>query len=394
MTPSLAVIETHPIQYHAPVYRHLNERLGLRVTVIHGTDCSVVGYRDAEFGADISWGRELLEGYEAQFLARVAEGGAARPERASTAGLWSALGRASPAAVLLVGYLPRFHLQAAAVARARGLPLLLRAETTDHAVARGALASTARDALLRRLYRRFERLLPIGQWSRSHYLRLGVAPEKLIDSPYCVDEVLFQADEAARAALRGPARDEVGLEADQAVVVFSGKLSDRKGVDLLVEAVALLPPELRPSVALLVVGDGELRQPLARAALRLGVRAHFVGVQPQRALSRWYHAADVLALPSRHGETWGLVVNEGLLHGLPCVVTDAVGCAPDLIEEGVTGSVCRAGDPPALARALRAALSLSGHGPAGREVRRARAARCSVARAAEGIERAFREVVG
>lgn len=391
MIPSLAVIETHPIQYHAPVYRHLHERLGLPVTVIHGTDCSVVGYRDAEFRADISWGRDLLRGYEAWFLARVADGGATRPEGASTAGLWSALGRAAPAAVLLVGYRPRFHLQAMAVARARRIPLLLRAETTDHAVARGALASTARDALLRRLYRRFERLLPIGQRSRGHYLRLGVPPERLIDSPYCVDEGMFQADEAARAALRGPARDELGLKEDQLVVVYSGKLSDRKGVDLLVDAAALLPPELRPVV--LFVGDGELRQTLARAAQRRGVRAHFVGVQPQRSLSRWYHAADVLALPSRRGETWGLVVNEALLHGLPCAVTEEVGCAPDLIEEGVTGSLCRPGDAAALARALRAALALSGHGPRGREVCRARAARCSVARAAEGIERAFREVV-
>ncbi len=46
----LAVIETHPIQYHAPVYRHLQTSLGISVTAIYASDFSVAGYRDHEFG--------------------------------------------------------------------------------------------------------------------------------------------------------------------------------------------------------------------------------------------------------------------------------------------------------------------------------------------------------
>src|SRR5215471_14192487 len=51
----LAVIETHPVQYHAPVYRNLQARFGIPVTAIYGSDFSVEGYRDAEFGARLSW---------------------------------------------------------------------------------------------------------------------------------------------------------------------------------------------------------------------------------------------------------------------------------------------------------------------------------------------------
>ena len=72
----------------------------------------------------------------------------------------------------------------------------------------------------------------------------------------------------------------------------------------------------------------------------------------QSELGRAYAAADCLALPSDWGETWGLVVNEALATGLPCVVSDRVGCAPDLITPGETGEVFAVGDVGALAAAI------------------------------------------
>jgi glycosyltransferase involved in cell wall biosynthesis len=64
-------------------------------------------------------------------------------------------------------------------------------------------------------------------------------------------------------------------------------------------------------------------------------------------------AADFLALPSDFGETWGLVVNEAMACGLPALVSDRVGCGPDLVEDGVTGAVFPCGDVEALAERLR-----------------------------------------
>jgi glycosyltransferase involved in cell wall biosynthesis len=72
----------------------------------------------------------------------------------------------------------------------------------------------------------------------------------------------------------------------------------------------------------------------------------------QSQLGRAYAAADCLVLPSDWGETWGLVVNEAMATGLPCVVSDRVGCAPDLIIPGQTGDVFAFGDADALATAV------------------------------------------
>src|SRR2546421_820698 len=55
-------------------------------------------------------------------------------------------------------------------------------------------------------------------------------------------------------------------------------------------------------------------------------------------------AADALVLPSSSEETWGLVVNEATACGVPSIVSHAVGCAPDLIEEGRTGYIYPFGD--------------------------------------------------
>ena len=66
----LTVVATHPTQYHAPVYRWLQTRLGIPVTVLYGSDFSVAGYRDPEFATTLAWETDLLSGYSARFLAR------------------------------------------------------------------------------------------------------------------------------------------------------------------------------------------------------------------------------------------------------------------------------------------------------------------------------------
>jgi glycosyltransferase involved in cell wall biosynthesis len=118
----------------------------------------------------------------------------------------------------------------------------------------------------------------------------------------------------------------------------------------------------------------------------------FFGFQNQRALSPYYHASDLLVLPSLHSETWGLVVNEALHHGVPCVVSDAVGCAPDLVKPGATGEVFETGSAGGLASALRRAVSLVGRSEV-RQVCRDTVGGYTVDKAAEGIARGYRLAV-
>jgi glycosyltransferase involved in cell wall biosynthesis len=390
----LAVIETHPIQYHAPVYRTLQAQFGIPVTAIYGSDFSVAGYRDQEFGATFAWDTDLLSGYRPLFLARVADGAARSAEYVSARGLDRALRHVAPRATLVCGYSPRFHQLALYRAWRTRRPILFRAETTDHAQRRGGLKAWLRDRALRSVYGRCERLLYVGQRSLAHFKRLACPDDKLVFSPYCVDTSPFAGDEASRARLRPVTREQLGIGTDCTVLLFSGKLSARKGPDLLLAAVKALPPEGRAAMRVLFVGSGDMRQVLAEQARRPPcVAVTFAGFQNQTQLSAYYHAADLLVLPSRHSETWGLVVNEALHHGLPCAVSEDVGCGPDLVVPGVTGEIFETGSVASLAGALRRAEALFGRRAVRSECRRVVSA-YSVQRAAAGIASAYTAAVG
>jgi glycosyltransferase involved in cell wall biosynthesis len=388
----LAVIETHPVQYHAPVYRALQQQFGVPVTAVYGSDFSVAGYQDREFGASFAWDTELLAGYDSVFLSRLDQGGARAAEEASSRGLRRVLSELRPAAILLLGYSPQFFQRAIVEAWRVGCPLLFRGETTDHGRPRHRWKAWLRDRLLRTLYRRCARLLYVGQRSRQHFQRLGCPDEKLVFSPYCVDGTPFRTAEADRDHLRGITRRTLGVADGQKVLLFSGKLSHRKGVDLLIRAVQQLPHELRKELVVAFLGSGELQGELEHMA-RTGpaVEVRFVGFQNQTRLSSYYHAADLLVLPSIHSETWGLVVNEALHHGVPAVVSEGVGCSPDLVEPGVTGEVCETGSAENLAAAITRSLAWAGS----RTVRarcRERVSSYTTERAADGIAQAYRAV--
>jgi glycosyltransferase involved in cell wall biosynthesis len=388
----LAIIESHPVQYHAPVYRALQTEFGIPVTAIYGSDIGVVGYRDREFGISVSWDSDLLSGYDVRFLSRASGTEGVEPDRVRARGVGELLKRLKPRAVMLVGYASRFDRAALCAAVPTRLPLLFRAETTDHAIARSGTRAWVRDQALGVLYSRMARVLYIGQRSLAHYKRLGLPDHKLVFAPYCVDTAPFACDEAARAAMRGPLRAELGLAENDIALLFAGKISERKGADLVVEAVRQLPASLRSRMTVCVLGDGEMRAQIETlAADTPRVRVHFLGFQNQTRLSRYYHAADLMVLPSRRGETWGLVVNEALHHGTPCVVSDAVGCSPDLIQPGATGHTFHTGSAMSLAAAVRSAMSLTGRADK-RERCRAQVSQYTVAAAARGIAQAYTEL--
>jgi glycosyltransferase involved in cell wall biosynthesis len=389
----LVVIETHPVQYHAPVYRELESRLGIPVTAIYGSDFSVAGYRDPEFGASFRWDTDLLSGHTASFLSTVATGGARTADRVSTRGLYAALRAAEPGAILLTGYSPSFYQMAWMASRRARRPLLMRAETTDHGRDRAVPREWLRSAALTMLYRSCTRLLYVGQRSHDHFTRLGIPAGKLTFSPYCVDTAAFELTEEARARRRAATRERLGIPESGYLILFSGKLTERKAPGLLLRAAGLLPPEIRRRITVAFLGSGELQADLEQLADGPPkIAARFLGFQNQTQLSPYYHAADLLVLPSLHSETWGLVVNEALHHGVPCVVSEAVGCAPDLVEPGFTGEIAATGSAESLAAAIAKALPLAGC-PEIRERCRAKVSGYTVEKAAQGIAEAYRSVV-
>jgi glycosyltransferase involved in cell wall biosynthesis len=184
------------------------------------------------------------------------------------------------------------------------------------------------------------------------------------------------------------ARVSWGLEPQAFVVLFVGKLEPKKRPLDLIRAMA----GLGSRASVLVVGTGELMTACRVEADRLGLCAAWAGFLNQSELGRAYAVADCLVLPS--DESWGLVVNEAMATGLPCVVADRVGCAPDLVTPGATGEVF----PTENLAELTAALGrIRGEVEGGRDYARAcraRAASHSFDRTTAGLLAACRAVAG
>jgi glycosyltransferase involved in cell wall biosynthesis len=357
--------------------------MGVPLHVCYGGDFSLTGYHDQEFGTSFAWDTDLLAGYESTILCAGRESKPTDYESVTAAGIGPWLDRVRPLAILGAGYTQPYDRAVLREGILRRIPLMYRGEANDTARQRSLVKATARRILLRQLYKRIARFLYIGEEARQHYLKHGVNPSRLQFSPYCVDTSPFQLEPEARQRVRAESRVGLGIGIDDAVILFSGKLSHRKGVDLLVKAAHQLK---RANVVVLFVGDGTLRSDLE--AMAGPARLIFAGFQNQGQLSRFYHAADLLALPSRHSETWGLVVNEAMHHGLPCVVSDTVGSRMDLIIPGRTGEVTKSNDVDSIVSALERCIGYATL-PGTRQAVIERVAPYSVTQAARGLADAW-----
>ena len=134
-------------------------------------------------------------------------------------------------------------------------------------------------------------------------------------------------------------------------ILYAGRLSHEKGVDVLVEAVALLPEGL----SVLIAGDGPARADLEQLARDRGVadRIQFLGRIPMTELHDLMRASAVLAVPSRWYENQPMTILEAYGCGRPVVASD-IGGLPEQVEDGVTGRLVPHADPAALAQALAA----------------------------------------
>jgi hypothetical protein len=382
----LKIFETHPVQYHAPVYRAAAQDFGVPLKVFYGADFSVRGYQDQEFGAAVKWDVDLTSGYAHEFLSDALTLKPKNYGEVSGQGVRQALRATPTTAVMALGYNSVFDRAVWRAQLGSGAPLLLRAEANDNAQARSKLKTALRDSALRLLYQRVSGALYIGQQAKAHYLRLGISATRLEFSPYCVD--VGRLDIASINAARAKVRAELGLSNDDQLALFSGKLSLRKGMREWLAACLQLPGSARQRLVLGFVGAGELEQELRAGLATAGApRAHFFGFKNQSEISEIYAASDFGVLPSISGETWGLVVNESLHHGRPVLVSERIGSAADLIVDGVTGWQVTP-TPEALSQACLRMMQLLQE-PATFARCQAQVSNYSVQAAAAGIARAY-----
>jgi glycosyltransferase involved in cell wall biosynthesis len=345
--PRVLALATHPIQYQAPWFRALasSREIEFSVLFVQQLDARQQG---TGFGVPFEWDIPLLEGYRWQLAPDVRGAGgldgffATRIHRPL-----HLLRQLKPAAVLLTGWQawPLFQLLLAALWA--GVPVIMRGES--NALRRRPWYTRLLHKLL---LNRCTAFLPIGKANRSFYQGYGIADRKLFDAPYFVENARFATAAAALMPQRSQLRSRWGIPSEAMCVCYAGKLERKKRILDLLAALRVAGSVSPRPLHLLIVGTGELQTQAQAVVTQHGLPVTFAGFLNQSEISSAYVAADCLALPSDYGETWGLVVNEAMACGRPAIVSDRVGCGPDLVIEGVTGTVFPFGDIEAFAARL------------------------------------------
>ena len=321
------IFDSHPVQYKAPVYQCLQKLRPDRFQVVYVTDCSLKGYRDPGFGQNVTWDTPLLSGYPSRVLNNE-RGVPLQGFRSLTGrGVFQLLRTQRPDAVLLSQFIYEADLVAYLSCWWLGIPIWIRHETQDEAFRRPAWKGALRDVFYCLAYRPVNHAFYIGQLNREHLLHHGIAAARMSFAPYCTVSSLSAMSTEAKEKQRMAMRNELGIAAGETMVLFSGKLIDKKNPGLILEALQRMKPDEASRVRIVFVGSGDLSGSLRKMASSMVNQVHFAGFVNQSKITQYYLAADILALPSRQaGETWGLVVNEALQAGCAVVMSDAVGC--------------------------------------------------------------------
>ncbi len=314
---------------------------------------------DPGFRQEVKWDVPLLEGYDYEFAVNTAKDpGSHHFFGIKTPGLIRQIAQFKPDAVLVYGWAYQSHLQVMWHFKGK-IPVWFRGDSTLLDETEGfSLKKVLKSWWLKFVYRFVDTAFYVGEANRAYFLKYGLNKGQLAFAPHAVDNDWFEQQVGVQQMRSKRWRVELGIKDEEIVFLFVGKLEPKKNPTLLLLAFL----GLNESKAHLVfAGAGELEGELKQLVKKegIGYKIHFLGFQNQRAMPAVYGLGNILVLPSNGpGETWGLAVNEAMCCGLPVIVSDKVGCARNLIDEGETGYIFSLDNPEKLGEAMIKFLGL------------------------------------
>ncbi len=333
----LAIITTHPIQYYAPVFKLLHQRQQMAIKVFYTWGENAVKKYDPGFNKEIEWDIPLLDGYPYEWVVNTSKNvgshyfnGIMNPRLIDQINEWQ------PDALLVYGWGYRSHLKVLRHFKNK-IPVFFRGDSTllDYMP---RSKSILRTALLKWVYRNVDHAFYVGLNNKAYFKKYGLKDEQLTFAPHAIDNDRFAG---LRKTESDALRYKAGIPADAILVLFAGKLEEKKAPSLLLDAFLQLK---QVNLHLLFVGNGQLEQQLKETAAG-NANIHFMDFFNQSLMPVVYQACDLFCLPAKGpGETWGLAVNEAMACGKAILVSDKVGCAADLVSDNSNGYVFKAGD--------------------------------------------------
>jgi glycosyltransferase involved in cell wall biosynthesis len=335
----LAIVTTHPIQYYAPLFRLLAKEPGMDLKVFYTWSQTKEGPKyDTDFGKMIEWDIPLLDGYPYEFVENVAKDPGVHHFRGiDNPTLNNKITEWVPDFLIVIGWNFKTHLSSMRHFKGK-IPVIFRGDSTllDE---KPGVKKVLRRLFLKWVYSNADYALYVGKNNQDYFRKHGLKELQLFWMPHAIDNQRFHGhpeyDQEA-----GEWRKELGINPDDLVLLFAGKLEPKKDPEFMLRLARNIPD---PRLKLIVVGNGRMEDELKRASNQ-DERIKFLDFQNQQKMPLVYRLSDIFVLPSTGpGESWGLAVNEAMACERPVIVSSKCGCAPDLTDENRTGWVFEPG---------------------------------------------------
>lgn len=350
-------INSHPIQYFAPLYKYMNEN-GVRTEAWYLSDKSIAGKFDVQFGVNVKWDIPILEGYPYTFFKNNSFAGADAGGFFSLMnfGVLKALRKAPKSLIVVHGWHYFTNLMVIFLGKTFGHTVCIRCEMPQNQ----ELLKTGWKMRLKKawlkyfVFPRSNYFLYIGSQNKAFYESYGIPGNRLVFCPYSVDNTRFTNEKLSLKPNEAGLRAGLGIGAGDKVILYSGKYIDKKRPMDLLQAFAQMR---RPDCWLVMLGEGSLRPQMEEYIAKNNLaNVILTGFVNQSQVSEYYAISNLFVMCSTIGETWGLSINEAMNFDMPVIVSDHTGSAFDLVKNGDNGYIFKTGDVNDLAGKLEKAL--------------------------------------
>jgi len=329
-TLRVAVITESISHFEVPLYRLCSQSddIDLRVFYLRATEG--VGRYDTEYQKKITWGEDMLSGYDSVLCA-------SPKELRKEAYLWK------PDVMMIYGYSCPGAIKLIFSNRLRNIPQIHRGTLNYYKDPRRGIKADIMRPFRNIVFNLFQAHHYGGSYSKKVLKYAGIAEKQMFFVPYSVDTDFFMKEsdkeEIANDALK--LRDSLGWGDDAKVVLFICQHNWFKGPDIAMQVFSELQAQY-PQMKALIVGSGRMTEEMKQSAKHNMIPGSylFAGFCPSKETVKYYLASDAVLFTSRY-ETWARAVNEAMLCKKICVVNDHIPAAGGLVDDRKNGYVIR-----------------------------------------------------
>lgn len=338
----IAFIATHPIQYYSPIYKGLSRYDNYEIKVFYTWGNSSIHKFEREFNKDVKWDIPLLDGYNYEFCTNISKDkGTHHFNGINAIDLNEKVEAYNPDLVCIIGWNYKSHLEF--INKYSGIyKIALRGDS--HLLDKtNFIKQWIKDIYISRVFKKIDYFFYVGTNNKEYFRHYGAKDNQLYYINHSIENHRFSNLDIDNV---NELKSKYTIKDCDRVFLFVGKLEEKKGVKLLIDAFSSLNQD---DVKLIIVGDGSERKHIYASKNKNIIFAGFIN---QKSIPNYYKLAQVLVIPSiGPNETWGLVINEAMANGLAIIASDKVGAAKDLISGN--GIIVPANDRQSLFNAMR-----------------------------------------